>query len=219
MKYIVNSKYIDKIICHSANEIEYYNDIFHPTQCGKFQYVKLGYEDIGTNYKNMKKEYIVAVGRSNRDYEFLIKALRNTSYELYIICDNMKECTKQNNIHVLRNCYGDEMINFMTQSFCVVPLKDANMSDGQLVILQVLSLGKPIVVTSSKGIEDYIENGKNGLVIEKTPQDLYDALNQLKDEKIYNGISLNARKSFEKEFSKKQEFKNLGEIVRKYVRN
>ena len=168
----------------------------------------------------MKKEYIVAVGRSNRDYEFLIKAIGNTSYELYIICDNIKECPKQNNIHVLKNCYGDEMINFMAQAFCVVvPLKDANISAGQLVILQALSLGKPIVVTSSKGIDDYIENGKNGLIIEKTPQNLYDSLNQLKDETFYNSISLNARKSFEKEFSKKQEFKTLGEIVRKYVRN
>ena len=64
-----------------------------------------------------------------------------------------------------------------------------------------------------------IENGKNGLIIEKTPQNLYDSLNQLKDETFYNSISLNARKSFEKEFSKKQEFKTLGEIVRKYVRN
>lgn len=218
MKYIVNSKYIDKIICHSTNEIEYYNEIFTLSNRKKFQYIKLGYEDIGINYKNMKKEYIVAVGRSNRDYEFLIKTLENTSYELYIICDNIKECTAKN-IHVLKNCYGDEMINFMAQSLCVVvPLKDTNISAGQLVILQALSLGKPIIVTSSRGIDDYIENGKNGLIIEKTPQNLHKALNQLKDETFYKSISLNARKSFEKEFSKKQEFKTLGEIVRKYVR-
>ena len=87
------------------------------------------------------------------------------------------------------------------------------------ILMQNIKLKrKTIIVTQSKGINDYIINNENGLIIEKTEQNLYQALDKLKNEEFYNHIGQEARNSFVKGFSKKYEFRNLGEIVRKYVR-
>lgn len=47
----------------------------------------------------------------------------------------------------------------------VIPLQNLNISSGQLMLLQAMQLGKPIIVTNNCTIYDYIENGKTGLIL------------------------------------------------------
>lgn len=63
----------------------------------------------------------------------------------------------------------------------VIPLQDLNISSGQLMLLQAMQLGKPIIVTNNCAIYDYIEDGKTGLILANEKKLWIEAI-----KKIYN---------------------------------
>lgn len=48
----------------------------------------------------------------------------------------------------------------------VVPLRDNEVPCGHVTIVSGMFFGKPMVVTNSRGVHDYIEDGKTGLFCE-----------------------------------------------------
>lgn len=49
---------------------------------------------------------------SNRDYEFLIRTIEKTEYQLVLACDMLNE-ESHNNIEVRKNTFGKEMLRYM----------------------------------------------------------------------------------------------------------
>ena len=90
----------------------------------------------------------------------------------------------------LGNCYA-----------VILPLDDENISSGQLVILQAMMFGKPVIVTRNKTVTDYIIDGYNGYVIEKNEESLKIVIKKIENRDIYESISHNTREYFEKNFS------------------
>lgn len=63
-----------------------------------------------------------------------------------------------------------------------------------LVVLEAFALGKPVVGTNVRGINDYVVNGFNGLLVNETPDELGQALQTLaSDKKYYSQLTDNAR--------------------------
>ena len=195
MRYIINSKFIDRCICFSSSECVYYKHLF---DIDKFVYIPLGIEPVKVKEELRNDGYIFSTGRSNRDYNFLINALSSTDYKLRIACGLWNFDGKlPDNTTLLHNCYGEQMIKEMAHCMCVViPLKDLNISAGQLVILQAMQLGKPVIVTRSKGVADYIKDGENGLLMNNCSADLLACLKRLDDAKEYSRISNIAHADF-----------------------
>jgi glycosyltransferase involved in cell wall biosynthesis len=199
MNYIVQSKYIDAYICFSKNECEYYQKIFN-VQEDKFKFCTLGIEDIKIhNTKTSKQKSIISCGRSNRDYNFLYNALKDTNYQLDIVCDECK-LESSSNITVYNNVGVQEFLEMLDKAYIVViPLQDENISSGQLVILQAMQLGKPVICTKSNTVTDYIINGENGFIIEKDTKELINTIEKLyEDTELYNKISSKQKEMFEK---------------------
>lgn len=217
MKYIVNSKYIDGIVVYSEKEVKYYEELFGCKK-GLFHYVRLGKTDESKSHVSEKGEYLISVGRSNRDYDWLISIIAKTDYKLIIVNDSFKGETITSNVQILSSCYKDEMIELIAKSFCVIiPLLDPNISAGQLVALQAQNLHKPVIATESNGISNYISNGETGFIIKKDEKSLLDVLNKLKDEAIYDELSDNGYKSFMEKYSISQQFEKIGLIVNEYL--
>lgn len=209
MRYIVTSKYIDRFICFSSAECDYYKGLFG---VDKFVYVPLGIEpmDVATD-EICDDGYIFSTGRSNRDYSFLIDSLAYTDYKVRIAC-GLWQYAKElpENVTLLHNCYGKEMAREMARCHCVaIPLKDLNISSGQLVILQAMQLGKPLIVTCSQGVADYITDGENGLMMENTKKSLLACLERLNNETEYRRMSDNARAMFAEKHSLTAMAKNI----------
>ena len=80
-------------------------------------------------------------------------------------------------------------------------LEDTHISSGQLVIIQAMMYGKPVIVTENDTVKDYIDTGKTGMIIPKTEKALADAILSLKDETYYKKISTAERKQYESKFS------------------
>ena len=206
MQFALNSKYIDKIIVYSQNEVNYYANLFCITE--KFVFIPLGIEKIvntQTDKHLLQQKYILSVGQSNRDYQFLYEALKDTVYRVKILA-GVIHLPATKNIEIHTNIFGKEMLHYLHHCFCVViPLADTKISSGQLAALQAMQSGKPVIVTESDGIADYVVDGYNGMVIKKEKEALTGALHALySNDILYNTLSQNALYEFEKKYSIRQ---------------
>lgn len=212
MDYCVSSKYIDKVFVFSEAEVSEYSKAF-PSAVGKFEFVALGIDSSG--YPEAEKgDYVFSVGRSNRDYHFLIKALSRSDFNLRIATDEELGDIPQN-VEVLGSCFGDDMLSEMAKSFCVViPLDNPSISAGQLAIAQALYIGKPVVVTKSNGITDYVEDGVTGLIVDKKEDNLLAALESLvRDGELYERLSANGKESAASIFSEARMVAQMSKII------
>ena len=222
ISYAIQSPYVDKVIVTSYSEIDKYSKVFNLNK-DKFSFVRWGAVDYSNKFKIdndlRKKKYIFSTGRSNRDYNFLVKSLEKTSYNLVIATDTMK-AYKKDNIQVYNDIFDDKMIHYMFNSFCVViSLEDTEIAAGQLVLLHAMNCGKPVIITYSKGVtDDYIIPMKNGIIIEKNRDNLLNALHLLyKDKDIYQNISRNAQEMFHTTYTKYKLGENLGKVIEKDI--
>ena len=214
MRYVVRGKYIKRVIVFSKSEAEYYSNYFG-VPIDHFQYIQLGINDVACKFNNSYngEKYIISAGRSNRDYNFLIATIKNTEYKLKIVCDELN--CKYDFVKIYNNCYENDFYKLLSKAYCVViSLDDENISSGQLVILQSMMFGKPVICTKNTTVYDYIDSGINGFIVDKSYDELIDTLNMLyKDEILYQYISKNARKKFHDNFSLKKMGENIGSII------
>jgi glycosyltransferase involved in cell wall biosynthesis len=217
IKTVLKSKYICKIICFAASEKEYYLKKFNLSE-DKIVHTYYGIEPTSNKaqFLNvMDNKYFLSVGRSNRDYEFLFDAFEKNKEKLIVLCDDIIP-RKSENITTLNNIFGDEYINYLSNCIAVIiPLKDENISSGQLVFLRALELGKPVIVTTNNTITEYLKNGYNCIVIEKTFEALSEAINRIKDDKeFYSLLVNNGKKTFNERFTIDKFSESLSQIIK-----
>lgn len=105
MTYIVKSKYIDRFICFSRAECSFYADMFGEDVC-RFMFVPLGVSVPKIDSSEIRDEgYLFATGRSNRNYDFLIDAIKGTEYECLIACDTYKTPNLTKNIKIEKKLF------------------------------------------------------------------------------------------------------------------
>ena len=219
MKYIVTSEYIDKMSTTSKNECELYSKIFDVNK-EKFVFTPFGVNSIEEEVKDIeedKDKFILSLGRSNRDFDFLIETLKDTEYKVKIICDEFRTNIKYDNIEIINNVYGKKSWEYIKRCFCmVIPIKNPEISAGQTVLLNSMQLRKPIIITESKGLtDDYIESGKTGIIIKKKREELLKALNSLfENQEFYYEIADNEYELYKEKFSIRVLGKLVGDIIK-----
>lgn len=213
VRYSISSEYVDKIICFSKNEPDYYSRLFNAS-INKFYYVLYGLCDI-KNINISKGDYIFTTGRSNRDFDFLIECVKDTNYKLIIASNIYKNNNLPVNVQILDNCFGFDMINCMANcKFVAIPLKNTEISSGQLVVLRALSLRKPVFCTESNGISDYVSSEQTGFLLINNV-DIWRKKFKLlyENSELYNRMCENARNSFVENFSEDRMADNVANIV------
>lgn len=215
IKYAICSKYVDDIICFSSHECNFYKSIFFR----KFNWARLGVEDRAEEFEEIgkklsdKEHYYLAVGRSNRDYDFLIKAFKKAPYKLVIICDILKIESK-GNIIIYNDVKGDAYYQMLAGCYAVIiPLKDENVSSGQLSLIEASMMSKPIICTRTYGIKDYLEDNKGCIPISNTSIELRKAIKMLENPNVYRNMSHEARRAYEEYFSMKQMADEIADIL------
>lgn len=217
--YALTSKYVDKIIVYSEHECNYLVQKFdiNPTL---IEWTNFGMPDESTFYKiNSEKPdqngYFLDAGRSNRDHDFLVKSMNESIYKVHIV-DHYYEGKSTDNCKVIRNItFGKELYEEIANCFAVVvPLIDRNISAGQTVFIQAMMFGKPIIVTESNTISEYVQDHVNGLVIKKDSEALQKTMIELaNNEKLYHDFSENAKKIYQKKFTRERLGVNVGAII------
>lgn len=202
MRYIVTSGYIKYFVVFSGSEKNQYADYFGVSET-QFVFETLGYEDKTQEVPiHSPEDFYLAAGRSNRDYKFLVDEWRGRKEQLKIICDNFSLKNIPNNVEICTDCHKNKYFAELAKCRAVIiPLEDTHISSGQLVIIQAMMYGKPVIVTENDTVRDYVDAGRTGLIIEKTEKELSAAISALSDETYYKKISAAERKQYESRFS------------------
>lgn len=211
----------DIIICHSRLETERYKDIF-PDVADRFAFVPWGGDVQGWRDFQLPPPApadqpfrILSAGRSGRDYPTLAAALKDEDVAISIICDNAEAIAgvaTAGNIKILRACYGADYIKEIKDSdIVVVPLSVTDISAGQMVIIQAMAYGKPVVVTNTPTISDYIVDGENGLLVRhRDPDDLRAKVLALRDDPLLRArLAAGARQTYETQFSQRAHVRHI----------
>lgn len=215
VEYAVTSQYVDKIAVYSKQEIEWYSNQFNIDIC-KFVFYPLGTDSVKELSKTTLKlslPFFLSVGRSNRDYEFLFKAVENKSYQVVVLADT-ESIPKYvpSNVRIYTDIIGDDYLRIIKECYAmIIPLKDPNISSGQLVILDSLKYGKPIIITESNATKDYVTDGVDALICIKNVDSINEAIDKLLiDKKVYDFLSNNGKKICEEKFSMYALGENIG---------
>ena len=218
LQYAIGGGYIDLIISCSRDYVDIIRETFG-LKMEQVAFAPFGVNDFRqwVNQNDLqKKDYILSVGRSNRDWEFLIQSLADCGYSVIICCDELKVKELPENIIVKNDVNGLETFKYMQNCKCaVIPIKDGALSSGETVLLQQMCFEKPIIITEPSSLaSDYIVDGYNGISIKKDEKSLCEAINQIySSDELSSYLAQNARKDFEEKFSLRSHGKAVGKII------
>lgn len=163
-------------ICHSALEVGTYQRLF--AQCGtQFSFVRWGTDvpsipDIEASQHDATPAalpVIAAAGKSGRDYRTLVAAAEGLPCRLVIVCSDesvLAGVVDGPSLTVLRRSFGlDYLWQMLHADIVVVPLAATDISAGQMVFIQSMALGRPLVVTRSATVTDYLVHGETALLV------------------------------------------------------
>lgn len=202
-------RYADVVICHSHLEVEKNKTLFSDADT-QFVYFPYAIHVSGANdcaSAESDSGFVVSAGRSGRDYELLIEAVRGMNLDLHIICDQFPEALRAglpDNVTILDDCYGDCYFDELVKCrFVVIPLSVNDISAGQMVLLQAMAVGKPVIITRTATTIDYVQDGNGVLFVE--PKDfsaMTHAIQRLHtDDALRHSLGKQASEIFAKRYS------------------
>lgn len=211
MKYAIDNDYLDAV--HLPSHVaakNLYKDL--GIEMDKIVVATFGIDDISEEIAQFpfeeKREYVFSVGRSNRDFDFLVKVWSEPclSDRLLIIAADQwtpKEALPKNVIH-LNNLHGKEAHAYQAHAQAVViPIDDGEICSGDTVLLHSMSFSRPTIITAPSTLaEMYINNGVDGLVLQKDIEQFAKATCELlNDNKRMETIGKAAREKYQKQYS------------------
>ena len=172
---------VSRVIVFTPGEVEQYQQLLGLAP-GTVTYCPHGWYDAMEWYveKGQKSEavrqigrFILASGRSYRDYETLAVAVAETDVEVRISgrSFNFASTTLPPNLRTTGwLAYRDYQDYLYESFFYVVPLQPIDHAGGDSSLLAAMSFGKAVVATRAPSTETYIEDGVTGLLVE--PRDV-----------------------------------------------
>lgn len=142
-------------------------------------------------------DYILSAGLTGRDYATLAAAVQGLEHKVTIVSDplSIQGINFPRNVEIMCDIPYPRYLDVLhNSSFVVVPLKKLVKSTGQVVILEAMAIGKPVIVTKTTGTEDYLDSGVNGILVPVGDhQALRRAIDSLiGDPDLYRNIAENA---------------------------
>lgn len=135
---------------------------------------RLRYVPMHSNIRDPKPSgrndgFVLAAGRTLRDYATFLKAAPRIAAPIIILCgehDNLAGPLPQN-VTLLRDVPRETYLDHVQRAAIIaLPLCPAERSTGQVVLLEGMGFGKPVVTTRSPGTADIVRDGQNALFVE-----------------------------------------------------
>lgn len=213
MRKVSASSYLEKMFVLSANYVEYCSKKLSVNK-SKFSVLPFGVRDLYTKYKDIPQgDFALAIGRSNRDYDWLISEWEDIEMPLIIISDTYKRDSIPSNVSIISDVSGDEQYPYiMACRLMIIPISDGTICSGDTVLLTSFSFKKNVIVTIPSTLaEMYIKNNQNGLVTSKEHGFLNECIQKLTTENLNFGEK--ARESYVRFFSQFRMGMNVGERI------
>lgn len=114
-------------------------------------------------------KFILASGRSYRDYETLARAVEGTEVNVKVSgrAFNLAGIHFPANMEVTGWLSDRELLDYLYETdFYTVPLQSIDHAGGDSSVLQAMSFGKAVVATRAPSTETYVRHGETGLLVE-----------------------------------------------------
>lgn len=216
---------LDGVVCLARFQVAYLEERF-PFLRGKVFFVPLGVDTAFYQPRySGRKDYILSAGRDNgRDYKTVLEvATRMPEREFHIVCSprNLKEVgAVPPNVKVIYDLpFGELHKKYQEAALLLLLTHDDTFGDGadcsgQTVLLDAMANGLPTVVSRKHYVGDYIEEGKEALLVEcyNAEAAARAAQTLLEDPVRAETFARNARARVEKEFSTQAMAKQLSQV-------
>jgi glycosyltransferase involved in cell wall biosynthesis len=151
--------------------------------CERVYLIRHYVDQLFYNPRNIEEDMICAVGAEMRDYATLLEALRGTRLRCHIATDHVRIPSRFRILSDRRVPIGNIGVGIDTQvtqgrmalselrdlyarsRFVVVPLLPSDTDNGVTVILEAMSMGKPVICSRTRGQVDVIREGVTGLYV------------------------------------------------------
>lgn len=171
------------------------------------------------------EDYILAVGQEQRDYQTLLQAIEGTGLKLVVVASSPWSTSKvhlngMENVTVLSHIpYPDLRLLYARARLVTVPLFHGDYAAGVNSLLEAMAMAKPLIVSQTKGITDYIRQAETGLYVPpEDPLALKRAiLSVWTQSKELKRLGTNARRAVEEQMNLDIYVKRVVEIVRKFI--
>lgn len=212
MKFSCDNKYIDYFHVLSHNYVSVCSKELGIDK-NRFIVTAFGVPDTWEDMKDLKvalDDYSLSIGRSNRDFDFLVEVWRQDCLKdkLLVIASDTWEPTMNlpDNV-IFRNDikYDESFAWFNNSNLCITSIADGNICSGDTVLLTGMMFAKPVVVTTPSTLaEMYVKDGINGIHISKVAEDAANKIAALLGDKEHMlSIGKSARASFLSNYSRR----------------
>ncbi len=163
-----------------------------------------------------KGKYVLSIGRSNRDYDFLVDVWKEMDIDLVIISDTYRRTDLPKNVLLVNDVTGEDKYPWMNNcDSLIIPIDDVRICSGDTVLLTAMSLEKTIFVTNPSTLSEmYVKDGVDSIYISKDLEETRGIIRKYLADNENNKIGKNARKSFLEKYSRYA----MGQSIAKYMK-
>ena len=157
---------IDYFFCTSTEEEAIYSQMFNIPR-SRIAFLPL--VEASPNFEEPSrpiKDYIFSYGKSDRDFDTLIRSVAALNIKTYILSRKYKpQVTVPENVCIMREYVSSQdMVQWIASSRIVVlSLKDYRISAGQISMLEVMALARPLIITENMATKEYATHRQTAL--------------------------------------------------------
>jgi glycosyltransferase involved in cell wall biosynthesis len=165
-------KTFSHIICLCRSQVNYVvNQLGMPASAVDFVYDKVDHHFFCPTGL-AEEDYILAVGQEQRDYSTLWQALSGTGLKMVVVASSLwstrhiEDLENVGNITVLSHIPYQALRDLYARARLVVaPLFDVDYAAGVNAVLEAMAMAKPLIVSRTSGIMDYIVDQETGVYV------------------------------------------------------
>lgn len=157
---------IDYFCCTSKEEEAIYSQMFN---ISRSRIVFLPLVESSSNFEEPSrpiKDYIFSFGKSDRDFDTLIRAVTPLKIRTYILTRKYEpQVPVPENVCIIREYVSSrDMVQWIASSrMVVISLKDYRVSAGQISMLEVMALARPLIITENMATKEYAVHRETAL--------------------------------------------------------
>jgi glycosyltransferase involved in cell wall biosynthesis len=224
-KYWKFREHVSHVICVSQAQADFaVNSMKFPVSSVDFIFDKVDHKFFHPE-DNENGDYILAIGQEQRDYKTLIEAIDGTDIHLVIVASspwsqfNLEIVEKPNVTLVSKIPYTELRDLYNGAKLVVVPLFENSYGAGLNTLLEAMAMAKPLIITKTEGIDNYVQNSETGL--QSSPEDSLELkehiLRLMSDSKDRMRLGSNARQVIEDQMNIDFYVENIVEIISSYI--
>lgn len=150
--------------------------------------------------------YYFAGGYTNRDYEPVIEVFKKNGRRLIIVGSVMNQGLSEelpNNITILKDIPKREFAQLLNKAkVCILPMKKITGASGQMVLLNYMKNGKPIIASDVPSVHEYVKDEESAIFY-NTAKDLEEAVERVENSlALRTSLGKQAIAAYQRNFSK-----------------